>query len=112
MPTLETPVELPKSSSGRKAKPLDEKFLDLLVKALTKTQVINGRPALHGSSDRFPTRGRAQSDGRRYSEAVAEKLDGVEKVSVRVDEYGTNSFGWKLYVPLSAQPAQEPTPEA
>ena len=102
MPTLETPTALPKSTSGRRAKPLDEAFAKALVAAMSKTPVVDGRPALHGSSDRFTTRGRANSDGRRYANHVQDSLK-IDKVSVKVDEYGKDSFGWKLYIPMSVQ---------
>ena len=109
MSKLESYGALPKSSSGRRAKPLDTEFATALVTAVKKTPVVEGRPATYGSSDRFDTRGKASSDGRRYADHVKEALE-LEKVSVAIDQHG-KEFGWKLYVPMVA-PVTEEVPSA
>ena len=90
MPKLENLGALPKSTSGRRSKPLDTTFANALVKAVKDNPVTDSRPTAFGSSDRFATRGKASSDGRRYADHVKEALK-LDKVSVAVDEHGTGS---------------------
>lgn len=100
MPTIST-VALPKSTAGRRAKPLDEKFLDALVKAIDKAGAAvdpNGNRPFHVNGDTFDTKGKASADGRRYANAVAEKLS-LPKVSVRVIG-DAGKYQWGIYLPL------------
>jgi hypothetical protein len=108
MPSLET-VALPKSTAGRKAEPLDEGFVATLVKAINKQGAkpdTNGNRPFHTNTDDFDTKGKASANGRRYANAVAEKLDldklGVTKVSVRVVQNGKH-WRWGIYLPLPSE---------
>ena len=97
MPALDKPVALPKSTSGRRGKPIDEKFAKALHDALIKTPEVDGRPALHTNADRFDTKGKAAADGRRYAELIQKNLSDIQRASVRVFPDG-NKFGWGLYL--------------
>lgn len=105
MTTLST-VALPKSTAGRRSKPLDETFGKALVAAVKKSGAnvdANGNRPFHTSSDRFATKGKASADGRRYANLVAAELK-LEKVSVRVYPDG-KEFGWGIYLPMPSEDA-------
>lgn len=113
MPTLVKPSALPKSRSGRTAKPLDQKFVAALAAAIEKTPSVNDRPALHENSDTFSTKGRASADGRRYADAVQEILSTDHpdwKISVRIKENAKDSFSWGVYARLVEVESTNGTP--
>jgi len=97
---------LPKSRSGRKATPLDTDLVAALVDALKKNPVdtVDGekRPAAYGPDSTFDTEGKATAQGRRYANAVAEKLDTTVRVNAYPQNGNENSpFMWRCYIPLS-----------
>jgi len=90
---------LPKSSRGRKARPLDDVLYKALSEYLTKTQVQDGRPAFAGPSNVYETRGKALGDGRRYAKALTSELNKIVRVnSLEVSE---TEHKWRVYVPLT-----------
>lgn len=107
---------LPRSGSGRKAADLSQELVEALSGALAESSTIeaNGetRPRALGIEDGYETSGKAGSAGRRYADAIAEKLtvDPAKPVRVRVNVYGTTRnekkewvgpFHWRVYIPLA-----------
>lgn len=100
MPTLKT-VALPKSTAGRRAKPIDEAFVTAVVKEMQKhggNVDKSGNRPFHVNDDPYDTKGKAAAEGRRYANAVA-SAGGFPKVSVRVYPDG-KEFKWGLYLPI------------
>lgn len=102
MATLVTGV-LDRATAGRKAKPLDQELIDSLVEYFKSGISENGLPKVAGPSEEYETKGRANSAGRKYADAVGEALGHDFRVSIYVNE-GTDPekgpFLWRMYAPM------------
>jgi hypothetical protein len=105
---------LPKGRSGRKPTPMDDALVTELLNALKSnpTETVDGevRPAAYGPDTDFDTLGKATSAGRRYANAVAEKLG----KPVKVNGFAPNGnqekgpFRWRAYVSLKNSQGSTP----
>ena len=106
---------LPKSTAGRKAKPIDTAFAQALADALATSATVEldgtPRPRCLGPETKYETAGKAAGEARRYADAVAAILE-VEKVRTRVvgrqnpDGTSEGPYQWTIHLPIAAVTAE------
>ena len=109
---------LPKSGSGRKAAELSQELVDALATAFGENAVVEvdgeKRPRALSPESTYDTAGKAGAAGRRYADAIAEKMttDKENPVVVKVNVHGASRndkkewvgpFQWRVYLPLKSE---------
>lgn len=111
-------TQLPKTGGGRQPIPLDQETADALVSAFAKPEdrMDNGRPVTLGTGDTYPTKGRANTMGRKYADHVSEALN--VKVGTQVYWDGKDEgkeakppFRWRIWI-RPGETLEEPESES